>query len=124
MQSRVFIFRPSSAVLIDQNFQKVLLVLTGLVFQFHMFYLYLLHFFVEMSNDNFLLESDFPFLKIEKLIPYIKIGMQIDQKWQSAISIEKSLFSNFSFPTKSTHFRKIFRFLIDVDNISNVCKMK
>ena len=81
----------------SQKYQKVLLIVTCFVVQTYVFQPNLLHFSVKMSIESFLLETDYSFLNIKEIVFYIRLGIPIDQIWQSVISIEISRFSNQSF---------------------------
>ena len=50
-----------------------------------------------MSIDSWLFEADCSFLNIKNFVPYIRIGILIDENWQNAFSIGISWFSNLSF---------------------------
>ena len=75
------ISHPFSGFLIDQDWHKVLLVLTCLDNQYLISQLYLLHFAFDVSIDCFLLESDCLFLKLTKFAFYIGFGVLIDPMW-------------------------------------------
>ena len=58
--------------------------------------LYVFHFPVEKSIDSFLLAAEYSFLNIKENVFYVRIGLPIDETWQSVDSIEISRSSNLS----------------------------
>ena len=82
------------------------------MFSFLFLQLYYLRFALKVSLDNFLLEVDYLFVNSMKSSLYAGIGILIDQKWQSAIGIEISRYSNSS-SSKTTDLNSSFTVWID-----------
>ena len=119
MPLKIILFRPFGRILRDEKCQKMLLVLTCFAFQTRLFYPYLLRFSIKMSFDSFLLEADFSFLIIKEFVFYIRIGIAIDQIWQSVINFELSRCSKLSF-SETLHLK----FLSSSDKFPNFYQME
>ena len=110
-------FHLCTGILSDQNWQKVLLVLTCLDNQSYFFCL--LHFSFNVSIDRFLLEADCWFLKLSNwnFTSNVESWMTISGK--SSFSVELSWHSNSTF-SKTTILMWSIKVWIDGDIFLNV----
>ena len=77
---------PCNGILMDQNCQKILVVLTCQDIQTHISSAPIVSFSIKLSINTPLREADYLFPNIMKNIYYVEIGVLVDQKWQKYYS--------------------------------------